>query len=108
VREFLLLAAKRIGVDLEFRGSGENEKAIIKKIDNEEITQMKAVDDVVVAIDPRYFRPTEVDSLLGDATKAQIILGWTPGTYVEQLAAEIIDADFLAAKKRGRLMTHEW
>lgn len=108
VREFLLLAAKGIGVDLEFRGVGENETAVIKKIDNGEIAQIRKVDDVVVAVDPRYFRPTEVDSLLGDATKAQQILGWTPRTSVEQLATEMIEADFLAAKKRRLLITHEW
>ncbi len=91
VRQFVNMAFWNVGVELDFVGTGENEKGIISKITN---TECKAkVGDVVVEVDPRYFRPTEVDLLLGDATKAKEKLGWVASTTLEQLVKEMVDAD---------------
>ena len=81
VREFINRCAKRLELDLSWQGSGIEERAIDRN------------GKVVVAIDPRYFRPTEVETLLGDPSKAQRELGWTPRTSFEQLVKEMMDAD---------------
>jgi GDPmannose 4,6-dehydratase len=64
------------------------------------------VGDVVVKIDPRYFRPTEVETLLGDPSKAKAKLGWTPEITVQQMCAEMVDADLDEAKKHALLKKH--
>ena len=85
------MAFANAGVTIEFRGSGEQETGVIAAIDH---PGCKAkVGDVVVEVDTRYYRPTEVDLLLGDATKAREKLGWVPKYNVAQLAKEMVDAD---------------
>jgi len=91
VREFVRLAFHEIGVELEFKGEGVDEKGIVATCINPEC-QLKT-GDVVVVIDPYYFRPTEVDLLLGDATKARTLLGWTPNYSVEELVKEMVASD---------------
>lgn len=76
VRDFVRMAFHEIGVTLEFKGEGANEKGYIKSCNNHDYQLGKGKE--VVAIDPRYFRPTEVDLLKGDATKARELLGWVP------------------------------
>jgi len=95
VREMCQLAFSRAGIELEFRGEGENESGIDTATGNE-----------VIGIDPRYFRPTEVDLLLGDATKARTQLGWTPTVTFSELVEMMVDAD-LAAVQSGIPFTVE-
>ena len=88
VREFIEIAARQLGLSIRWEGKGVDEKGI-----NAETGQ------VVVSVDPRYFRPTEVQDLLGDAGKARKKLGWTPRITLEQLIAEMIETDMREAKK---------
>ncbi|WP_110954058.1 GDP-mannose 4,6-dehydratase [Anaerosinus massiliensis] len=88
VREFVELAFKEVGIAIEWQGIGVNEKGIDK-----------ATSKVLVEVDPRYFRPTEVELLLGDATKAQEKLGWKPQTTLKELCAMMVREDLVTAKK---------
>ncbi len=97
VRDFVVLAFAHAGVVLEFNGSGEDEKGTVSSILNPECKVN--VGDVVIEVDKRYFRPTEVDLLLGDATKAKEKLGWIPKYTLDQLAKEMIDADLELFRK---------
>ena len=91
VRDFVRKAFAYVGAEIEFRGEGVNEKGYITKIENREsrIENRKCV----VEIDPRYFRPTEVDILLGDASKAKQKLGWEPEMTLDDLVADMMQAD---------------
>ncbi|MHB9140633.1 MAG: GDP-mannose 4,6-dehydratase, partial [Paludibacter sp.] len=91
VREFVRLAFNEVGIDLEFRGEGINEKAYIVSCKNSEF-QLE-IGEEVVAIDPYYFRPTEVDLLLGDSTKARTLLGWVPKYSIADLVKEMVESD---------------
>ncbi len=113
VRDFVSKAFQHIGVTLSFSGKGEHEKGIIDIIDKkrfESITGIEGLNmkkgDVVVEVDKRYFRPTEVDLLIGDATKAKTVLGWTPKIALDQLIVEMVDTDILAVRKKQVLKTH--
>jgi GDPmannose 4,6-dehydratase len=88
VREFIEIAARQLGLSIRWEGTGLDEKGI-----NAETGQ------VVVSVDPRYFRPTEVQELLGDAGKARKKLRWTPRITLEQLVAEMIETDLKEAQK---------
>ena len=89
IREFIRMAFAEVGVEIEFRGTGIDEKGIVVS----SITYPLNKGTEVVAIDPRYFRPTEVDLLIGDPTKAMTQLGWQPKYNVQQLCAEMVAAD---------------
>jgi len=104
VREFVDLAAKELGVTLAFEGEGENEIARITAVNNPD-AKCK-VGDTVVRVDPRYFRPTEVETLLGDPTKAKQKLGWTPVTTLQQLVSEMAQSDFTSAKRDSLVKQH--
>ena len=91
VRDFVLAAAKALDMELTFEGEGQDEVAKDKD------------GNVVVSVDPRYFRPTEVETLLGDATKAQEKLGWTPRISFDELVAEMVTADYEEAKRHNAL-----
>ncbi|MES2662574.1 MAG: GDP-mannose 4,6-dehydratase [Pseudomonadota bacterium] len=97
VRQFVDFAAKELGVTIRFEGEGTDEIGIIEKVENKEVKCK--VGDVVVRVDPRYFRPTEVETLLGDPTKAREKLGWTPATTLQELVAEMVQADYVSAKR---------
>ena len=97
VREFVKLAFSHIGVDLEFRGQGVEEKAFVATCNNPEF-QLE-IGKEVVSVDPRYFRPTEVDILLGDPTKAKEKLGWTPSYDLNSLVNEMMESDLILMKK---------
>jgi len=88
VREFVNLAFSEIGVDIHWQGKGVNEQGIDKKTNR-----------VLIEIDPQYFRPTEVDALLGDATKAREKLGWTAKTPLQDLVAEMVREDLKDAER---------
>ncbi len=105
VRQFVDLAAKELGIKLKFEGEGVNEKGIIESISGENAAAVK-VGDVIVAVDPRYFRPSEVETLLGDPTKAKEKLGWVPEIALPELVAEMVQRDLEAAKKHSLLKSH--
>jgi GDPmannose 4,6-dehydratase len=104
VREFVNLAAQELGITLNFEGEGEHEIARITAVNNAE-AKCK-VGDTVVRVDPRYFRPTEVETLLGDPTKAKQKLGWTPVTTLQQLVSEMAQSDFTSAKRDSLVKQH--
>ena len=100
VREFVRMAFAEAGIDLRFEGSGVDEKAIVDSV--REIEGLKAAcapGAEVVSVDPRYFRPTEVDTLLGDASKARKQLGWQPRVGFAELVAEMVREDLSLARR---------
>jgi GDPmannose 4,6-dehydratase len=113
IRDFILLAFKEIGVKVEFTGEGLNESAIVDSIDErifiEKVGQafiepfMKRIGDKVVGVDPNYFRPTEVDLLIGDPTKAKERLGWRPAYTLDMLVEDMMRSDLKVMKKESYL-----
>ncbi len=97
VRDFCRLAFAELGIELDFVGENENEKGIVKSCSNAEY--QVAIGTEVIAVDSRYFRPTEVDLLIGDPTKAQEKLGWKPKYNLQQLVTEMILSDVALFKK---------
>ena len=97
VRQFVELAAAELGIELRWEGAGEKEVGIVKAISNKDVRAK--VGDTLVRVDPRYFRPTEVETLLGDPTKAKEKLGWVPKTTLPELVQEMVQADYTAAKR---------
>jgi len=97
VRQFVEFAAAELGVTVSFSGDGVNEIGTVSQVVGER-SRCK-VGDVIVRVDPRYFRPTEVETLLGDASKARDRLGWTPKTTLRELVVEMIQADFSSAER---------
>lgn len=91
VRDFVKMAFAHAGVNVEFEGKGELEKGVVVNVSIPDIPIRKG--DVVVEIDSRYFRPTEVDLLQGDATKAKQKLGWSPKYTLHEIAKEMVEAD---------------
>ena len=94
VREFVDEAARHVGITVKWRGEGKNEKGVDEK------------GRTIVAVDPRYFRPTEVETLLGDATKAREKLGWTPKVRFKELVAEMMREDLKAAERDELVKKH--
>jgi len=105
VRDFVRLSAKELGVELEFTGAGLDEVAKVASITGDNAFALK-VGDVIVRVDPRYFRPAEVETLLGDPSKAKAILGWQPEITVEQMCAEMVQNDLSKAKQHALLKAH--
>ncbi len=106
VREFVRMAAEALGITLEFKGTGVEEIAVVTDIVTVEDTPGISIDDVIVRVDPRYFRPAEVETLLGDASKAKQKLGWEPEITVQELCQEMVDEDLAEAKKNALLKRH--
>jgi GDPmannose 4,6-dehydratase len=104
VRQFVDIAAKELGITLAFEGEGEQEIAKITAISNPDLKCK--VGDVIVQVDPRYFRPTEVETLLGDPTKAKVKLGWTPKTTFNELVQEMVQSDYESAKRDSLVKAH--
>jgi GDPmannose 4,6-dehydratase len=98
VREFIIRSAKQLGVTLRFEGIAENEKAIVASIEGDKAPALK-VGDVIVQIDPRYYRPTEVETLLGDPSKAKEKLGWVPEITLDEMITEMVANDLIGANK---------
>jgi len=101
VREFVQRAAAELGIEVAFEGEGEKEIGIVKavhKVGGEQRAKCKP-GDVIVRVDPRYFRPTEVETLLGDPSKAKTQLGWVPTTSFETLVREMVESDYTSAKR---------
>ncbi|MFQ5760721.1 MAG: GDP-mannose 4,6-dehydratase [Acidiferrobacterales bacterium] len=116
VREFVDAAAKELGMVLRWKGAGVDQKGIVKTIDHAVAKTQSAViksaspgvkvGDIVVYVDPRYFRPTEVDTLLGDPAKAKQKLGWVPKVSFEELIAEMVAEDLKTAEKDALTQYH--
>jgi GDPmannose 4,6-dehydratase len=94
VRDFIERCAERLKMKITWRGTGVNEEGV------------DADGRVIIAVDSRYFRPTEVETLLGDASKARKLLGWEPRTTFDQLVAEMIDADLISAERDVLVKRH--
>ncbi len=105
VREFVCLSAKEVGIQLEFTGEGLDEIATVSVITGDNALALK-VGDVIVKVDPRYFRPAEVETLLGDPTKAKEKLGWIPQITVEEMCSEMVANDLNKAKQHSILKDH--
>jgi GDPmannose 4,6-dehydratase len=118
VREFAVLTFRNLGIELEWKGKGENEKGVIKSVNLEKgkkligylankksfikdfATKLKK-GDTLIAIDPVYYRPTEVDLLIGDPSKAKKVLGWKAKTKFEDLVTLMIKSDMEKVLRRG-------
>lgn len=102
VRDFILWSAAGLGITLRFEGSDTDEIGIVEDITGDYAPDL-AAGDVIVRIDPRYFRPAEVETLLGDATKAREKLGWEPETTAQEMCAEMIVEDLKSARRQRLL-----
>lgn len=105
VRDFILKSAQELGLTLEFVGHGLEEKAVIVAIEGDKAPALK-VGDVIVQVDPRYFRPAEVETLLGDPTKAKQKLGWAPEITLDEMVKEMVANDLMQARQHALLKHH--
>jgi GDPmannose 4,6-dehydratase len=106
VRQFIQWSARELGITLRFEGEGVNEVAIVDSIEpvnGEVVAPAVKAGDVVLKVDPRYFRPTEVETLLGDPTKAKEKLGWVPEITVQEMCTEMVAADLKEAQRHALL-----
>lgn len=100
VRDFVRLSAQELGITLKFEGEGADEYAIVTEVKSDKAPAV-SVGDKIVEVDPRYFRPAEVETLLGDPSKAKEKLGWEPEITVEEMCAEMIAADLETAQRHA-------
>ena len=105
VREFIIRSAKQLGITLRFEGKAEQEKGIVAAIEGDKAPALK-VGDVIVQVDPRYYRPAEVETLLGDPSKAKEKLGWVPEITLDQMIVEMVANDLDQAKQHVLLKNH--
>ena len=105
VRDFICKSAARLGVTVAFEGQGEQELAVVKAIEGNDAPALK-VGQVIVRVDTRYFRPTEVETLLGNPAKAKAELGWVPEITLDAMVAEMVAHDLDQAKRHALLKTH--
>ncbi len=106
VRQFVRMAAKDAGLEVEFSGNGVDEIATVSAVTDSDKAPSVSVGDVVVKVDPRYFRPAEVETLLGDPTKAKQKLGWECEITVEEMCAEMVASDLDKARRHALLKSH--
>ncbi|MDO9072006.1 MAG: GDP-mannose 4,6-dehydratase, partial [Rubrivivax sp.] len=101
VREFAQRAAAELGISVAFQGAGEQEIGVVTAVEKTkgDLRAKCKPGDVIVRVDPRYFRPTEVETLLGDPAKAKAKLGWEPTTPFDELVREMVEADYTSAKR---------
>jgi GDP-mannose 4,6-dehydratase len=105
VRDFIRMAASELGITLRFEGEGVDERGIVERIEGDKASALKP-GDVVVAVDKRYFRPAEVETLLGDPSKAKEKLGWVPEITVQEMCTEMVAEDLRAAQRHALLKQH--
>jgi len=105
VREFITWTAAELGITLRFEGQGVEERGLVAEVTGDKAPGVKP-GDCVVAVDPRYFRPTEVETLLGDPSLAKAELGWEPEITAQQMCAEMVAQDLSAAKQSALLRRH--
>ena len=106
VREFVAMTAREAGITLEFTGTGVAEIATVVAVTDASKAPAVKQGDVIVRIDPRYFRPAEVETLLGDPAKAKEKLGWEPEITVEEMCAEMVASDLDTARQHALLKSH--
>jgi GDPmannose 4,6-dehydratase len=105
VRQFIQWSAAELGITLRFEGTGVNERGVVAAVAGNKAPAVK-VGDVLVQVDPRYFRPAEVETLLGDPTKAKTKLGWVPEITVQQMCAEMVAEDLRVSQRHALLKRH--
>jgi len=105
VRQFIEWSAAELGVSIRFEGEGIEERGVVSAIEGDKAPAL-SVGDVIVQIDPRYFRPAEVETLLGDPSKAKKVLGWTPEITVQEMCAEMVVEDLKVAQRHALLKAH--
>jgi GDPmannose 4,6-dehydratase len=105
VRQFIQWTAAELGVTLRFEGQGLDERGIVMQVQGDKAPALKP-GDTVVRIDPRYFRPAEVDTLLGDPSKAKAKLGWAPEITAQEMCAEMVAQDLHVAQRHALLKKH--
>jgi GDPmannose 4,6-dehydratase len=105
VRYFVELAARELGIEIAWQGEGVNERGVIASVTGDKAPGV-VIGQPIVAIDPQYFRPTEVDTLLGDPGKARERLGWEPRTSFEAMVQEMVEADLDTARRHKLLASH--
>ena len=105
VREFVQWSAAALGISIEFKGEGVAEKGIVTQVSTDSALAVK-VGDVIIQVDPRYFRPTEVETLLGDPSKAKDQLGWEPEITAQQMCIEMVAYDLSIAKRHALLLAN--
>ncbi len=106
VRDFVNAAAAELGVKISWTGEGVNEIGTVEEVSNPAVDYRIKKGQVILRVDPRYFRPTEVETLLGDPTKAYEKLGWQPKTTLEELVAEMVRSDLAIARKDDLCLQH--
>lgn len=106
VREFITWTANELGIDIEFKGTGVDEIGVVREVTGT-LAPMVSVGQEIVRIDPRYFRPAEVDTLLGDASKAKVELGWEPQITAQEMCKEMVKEDHKAARRLALLKEHD-
>ena len=105
VRDFVRKTAAELGITLDFVGTGVEEKAVVRRIEGTDAPGVKP-GDVIVSVDPRYFRPAEVETLLGDPAMAKKDLGWIPEITLDEMIGEMVANDLEAARQHSLLKTH--
>ena len=105
VRQFITWAAADLGITLAFQGTGTDEIAVVERIEGDHAPHVRP-GQTVMKIDPRYFRPAEVETLLGDPSKAKAKLGWTPEITAREMCAEMVAADLKIARRQSLLAAH--
>lgn len=105
VRDFVRKTAAELGITLDFVGTGVEEKAVVRSVEGDSAPGVKP-GDVVVSVDPRYFRPAEVETLLGDPSLAKKDLGWIPEITLDEMIGEMVANDLEASRQHSLLKTH--
>ena len=105
VRDFIDMAAGELGITLHYEGTGVDEVGRVATVDGDSAPAVKP-GDTIVRVDPRYFRPAEVETLLGNPTKAREQLGWKPEITVQEMCAEMVSHDLIDAKRHALLREH--
>jgi GDPmannose 4,6-dehydratase len=105
VRQFIEWSARELGIELRFEGHGPSEVGVVISVKGDKAPAVTP-GQVVVRVDPRYFRPTEVETLLGDPSKAKVKLGWVPEITVQEMCAEMVACDLKEAQRHALLRKH--
>jgi GDPmannose 4,6-dehydratase len=105
VREFIIWSAAELGISLEFTGTDVSEIATVTGVTGDKAPHVK-IGDVLMHIDPRYFRPAEFEALLGNPAKAKKNLGWVPEITAQEMCAEMVSSDLKFAKRHALLKEH--
>jgi len=105
VRQFIIWSAAELGIRLQFEGKGLEEQGIVIALTGNSTPEIN-IGDTIIRVDPRYFRPAEVETLLGDPSNAKEKLGWTPEITVQEMCAEMVQEDLKVAKRNAFLLAH--